>query len=117
MANPDSQVTTLDEAPPVMTSKVLTKAKAMAEPIVDATSPGEEFFMVTVHPTGDELGAEVVDVGVNGYLTRIPRGVPVRVNKSVLHVLQNAILTTFKINGDQVIERNTPRFPFSFVAA
>jgi len=119
MANSDSQVTTLDEAPVVLTAK-LSKAKAISESVSAAISlpdPKDGFVILTIHPTGDESGNEIVDIGVNGYLTRIPRGIPVRVSKDVAHVLQNAVITTFKVNGDQVIQRNTPRFPFSMVSA
>ncbi len=116
MANPDSQVTTLDEAPPVITSK-LTKAKSMAMEVTAETPLTDDMVTVTIHPTGDESGNDIVDIGINGYLTRIPRGVPVRVSKDVAHVLENAVITTFKVNGDQVIERSTPRFPFSMVSA
>lgn len=125
----DSQVTTLDDpvaaapaAPASTKAKATTKAAApaaVAEPAADGAEVEEveKFYNVTIHPTGDESGSDVVEVGVNGYLTRLPRGVPCRVSAAVLHVLENAVVTSYKVNGDQVTERHVPRFPFSATAA
>jgi hypothetical protein len=107
----DSQVTTLEEAPALATTKT-TKAK-VAKP----SAEGAKFFNVLIHPTGDETSSSVVEVSVEGFLTRIPRGVSCRVSESILHVLQNAVVTTYKKMGDDVQEFNTPRFPFSATPA
>ncbi len=104
----DSQVTTLDEVPAVVAPKAVPKAKA-----AKAAEDGKKYFEVLIHPTGDDSQSPVVDVQIDGYLTRIPRGVPCRVSEEVLHVLQNAVVTTYKKVGDAVTEVNIPRFPFS----
>lgn len=103
----DSQVTTLEEAPAVVIPKA--KAKAVAKVAED----GKKYYEVIVHQTGDDSQSPVVDIQIDGFLTRIPRGVPCRVSEEVLHVLQNAVVTTYKKVGDEVQEVNIPRFPFS----
>ena len=109
----ESQVTTLDDAAPVAVNKP-SKVKS----VVAATAEsGEQFFNVTIHPTGDEAGSDIVEISINGYLSRLPRGVPCKVSAAVLHVLENAVVTHYKVNGDQVIERNVQRFPFSATPA
>lgn len=123
----DSKVTTLDDAPVVTAAApVAPKNKAthkaapadVASDEADEDTPLDEtFYNVTIHETGDQGGTDIVEVGVNGYLTRIPRGVPCRVSGAVLHVLQNAVTTSSIRNGDKVIERNIPRFPFTATPA
>ena len=108
----DSQVTTLDEAPAVVAPKAVPKAKA-----AKAAEDGKKYFDVLIHPTGDDSQSPVVDVQIDGYLTRIPRGVSCRVSEEVLHVLQNAVVTTYKKVGNEVQEVNIPRFPFSATPA
>jgi hypothetical protein len=110
----DSQVTTLDDAPAVVVpTKPAKGSKAAAAP---ATTDGE-FFMVTVHATGDDVGSNAVEMGVNGYLYQIPRGVPCRVPKAVVEGLTNAVITTYKVVGADVVERDIQRFPFTAVPA
>ena len=70
-----------------------------------------------IHPTGDEAGQDIVELGVNGHLTRIPRGVPSRISHAVLHVLQNAVTDTYKVVGNDVVKRSVPRYPFSATPA
>lgn len=117
----ESQITTLDntEAVEVAASKTTkTKTKDVAK-VVDATGTEDitKYFNVTVHPTGDDSGSDVVDISVNGYLTRLPRGVPCKVSEAVLHVLENAIVTSYRSNGDSVVARDIQRFPFSATPA
>jgi hypothetical protein len=105
----DSQVTTLDEAPAVISPKVKAKAVVVSKPDAD----GKNYFNVLIHQTGDDSQSNIVEVSVDGYLTRIPRGIPCRISETVLHVLQNAVVTSYKKIGDDVTEVNIPRFPFS----
>ncbi len=108
----DSQVTTLEEAPAFGVPKAMAKAKAN-KPAED----GKKYFDLLIHQTGDETQSNVVEVSVEGFLTRIPRGITCRVSESVLHVLQNAVVTSYKKMGDEVMEVNIPRFPFSATPA
>lgn len=118
----DSNVTTLDEQAPVATvpaatTVAATKGKKAREQTINTelTAENEQLYMVTVHATGDDGGENAVDVCVNGYLYQLPRGVPCKVPHAVLHGLENAIVTTYKVNGNEIIERSVPRFPFSAV--
>lgn len=133
MSSNDSQVTTLDDAPAIASAPVKTIATkpAAARPVVKpaaadadaATDDGApeveaiQMFNVTVHATGDAAGNDIVDVQVNTRLYRLPRGVPCLVPEHVLHVLQNAIVTTYSVVGADIVERNIPRFPFTAVPA
>lgn len=106
----DSQVTTLEDTPVVQPKP--TKAK-QAKPSDD----GKKYYDVLIHMTGDDSQSPVVDIQIDGYLTRIPRGVNCRVSEEVLHVLQNAVVTTYKKVGDDVQEVNIPRFPYTATPA
>jgi hypothetical protein len=117
----DSNVTTLDDQAPVATAPVVSvttkQVKKTKEPLINSelTDENPQLYMVTVHATGDDGGENAVDVCINGYLYQLPRGVPCKVPHAVLHGLENAIVTTYKVNGNEIIEKNTPRFPFSAV--
>ena len=103
----DSQVTTLDDAP-VIATKTSKAAKAVA-----AATEGSNFYNVTVHATGDDVGSTAVDMCIDGFLYQLPRGVPCRVPSSVVEGLRNSVITTYKVNGNAVVEQNIPRFPYS----
>ena len=124
--NSDSQVTTLDDAPPVVLAAPAPKVvpTAAAKPAApnaaakDAADPeATAMFNITIHATGDDNGNDIVDIQPNGKLYRLPRGVPCLVPAEVLHILENAIYTTHKIVGDAVIERQIPRYPFTATPA
>lgn len=120
MSSPESQVTTLDEAPaPVSSTKAAVKGKGAIIPAVQVEDGKEapKMFNVTVHATGDDAGNDAVDIQPNGRLYRLPRGVPCLVPHEVLHILENAVTTTYKVVGADVIERHIPRFPFSATPA
>jgi hypothetical protein len=117
----DSNVTTLDDQPPVITAPAVTtkQVKKTKEQLIntDLTDANPQLYMITVHATGDDGGENAVEVCVNGYLYQLPRGVPCKVPHAVLEGLQNAIITTYKVNGNEIIERSVPRFPFSATPA
>lgn len=134
MSSNDSQVTTLDDAPAIASAPVKTTAKpltakapAKAAPAADApdtpdadsdaAEPEIKMFNVTVHATNDASGNEVVDIQPNGRLYRLPRGVPCLVPEEVLHILENAVTTSYAVVGAAIVERNIPRFPFSATPA
>lgn len=136
MSNNDSQVTTLDDMPGT-NQTVAVPAKPVAKPAIkvvakpavkvevspdadelaEVVAEVEQFFNAIIHPTGDEAGQDIVEIGVNGHLTRIPRGVPSRISHAVLHVLQNAVTDTYKVVGNDVVKRSVPRYPFSATPA
>ena len=118
----DSKVTTLDDQPADdAAAKVRarqTAAKGAGIPAsTDKPEDDEAMYVVTVHPTGDDAGGNPADVNINGYLYRMPRGVPCTVPYKVLHVLENAVVTTYKNDGSAVIVQNIPRFPFTAARA
>lgn len=117
MSATESKVTTLDdENTPAPVVGKAAKGKAAAAP-EGAPAEGETMFNVTVHATDGDAGSAAVDMCINGFLYQLPRGVPCRVPQSVVHGLENAVTTTYKVNGNDVTERNIPRFPFSAVPA
>lgn len=120
MAKTESKVTTLDDEQmeiPVASAAVVEAAK----PSNGAGTAGDEmsgkFSIVTVHPTGDELGKTAVDVQLNGYLYQLPRSVPCKVPNEVLEILTNAVVTTYALVGGEMVAQHTPRFPFNAVPA
>lgn len=132
MSSNDSQVTTLDDAPAIASAPVKTTTKtltgkaaaAKVEPAVSADDDADvpevataQMFNVTVHATGDDAGNDIVEVQPNGRLYRLPRGVPCLVPAAVLHILENAVVTKYKVVGAEVVESNIPRFPFTAIPA
>ena len=113
MSSKESQVTTLDdeiEAAPVVVKA--SKAKAVAK-----EEAGADMFMVTVHATDGDAGSAAVDLCVNGYLYQLPRGVPCKVPASVVEGLRNAVTTKHKVLGNEVIQSQIPRFPYTAIPA
>lgn len=122
----DSQVTTLDDAPPTTlkhTKAAAAAAAAAPKAAADAATAASTdtaavpMFHVTIHATGDDAGNDIVDLQPNGRLYRLPRGVPCLVPAEVLHILENAVVTKYIAVGADVVERSTPRFPFTAVPA
>lgn len=110
----NSQVTTLDDPvnPDVNPSTEAAPAAARSIASGDAELSGKK-RIITVHQTGNEADSEVVDISLNGYLYRIPRGVPCEVPDEVYQILENAKTTTYQTTAAGVVERNNYRFPFS----
>lgn len=109
----NSQVTTLDDEP-----KAAKEVKSEAKPSAKAEkSDGQKFFNVVVHPGQDALGELAAEITVNGTLYQLPRGVSCKVPYAVLHVLENAVITSYKMDGLDYVEKSTPRFAFSATPA
>lgn len=69
---------------------------------------------ITIHTSDAEGGQDAVNIGLNGYMYQVPRGIPVDVPAEVVHILENAKSSTFHPNKDgQLIERVHNRFAFS----
>ena len=113
MATKNSQVTTLDDTvnPDVEASTVAAPA-ARSIASGDAELSGKK-RIVTIHQTGNEADGEVAELQLNGYLYRVPRGVPCEVPEEVYQILDNAKTTTYQTTPAGVVERNNYRFPFS----
>ena len=119
MATPsksNSQVTTLDDPvnPDVNKSTEVAPAPASARSIAsgDAELSGKK-RIITIHQTGNEADGEVAELQLNGYLYRVPRGVPCEVPEEVYQILDNAKTTTYQTTPAGVVERHNFRFPFS----
>ncbi len=113
MATKNSQVTTLDDHinPDVEASTVAApSARSIASG--DAELSGKK-RIITIHQTGNEADADVVELALNGYLYRVPRGVPCEVPDEVYQILDNAKTTTYQTTPAGVVERHSFRFPFS----
>lgn len=122
MAKTQSNVTTLDdEASEAGSALALsdTAAKAAAEgPKVLGTNHDSELSgvrkTVTIHPTDTDGGGDAVNVGLNGFMFQIPRGLPVSVPEEVLEIIKNAKTTTYKAGSNgQAVERTVQRFAFT----
>ena len=113
MATKNSQVTTLDDTvnPDVDASTVAAPtARSIASG--DAELSGKK-RIITIHQTGNEADGEVAELQLNGYLYRVPRGVPCEVPEEVYQILDNAKTTTYQTTPAGVVERHNFRFPFS----
>lgn len=113
MATKNSQVTTLDDTvnPDVEASTVAAPA-ARSIASGDAELSGKK-RIITIHQTGNEADGEVAELQLNGYLYRVPRGVPCEVPEEVYQILENARTTTYQTTPAGVVERHNYRFPFS----
>jgi hypothetical protein len=69
--------------------------------------------LLTIHPTETEGGSDAVVVSLNGYAYQIPRGKPFLVPVEVVHILDNAVTTTYHQTPQGVIEKHNKRFPYS----
>lgn len=115
----DTQVTTLDDdttpAPSAPAAEKPAKAgkatKASTAIAAEAGLTGKRKTIVIHHGEG-AAGREDVMVGVNGVMFAIKRGKPVEVPAEVVHVLENAVTTTYE-NGQAI---DTPRYAFSVVS-
>lgn len=110
----NSQVTTLDDPvnPDVSTSTEAAPAAARSIASGDAELSGKK-RTITIHQTGNEADGEVAELQLNGYLYRVPRGVPCEVPEEVYQILENARTTTYQTTAAGVVERHNYRFPFS----
>lgn len=112
----DSEITSIDDAPTATAATPKTKAPK-AEVIKangsDAASSGK-LKTVTIHAAEGDEGGRPVFLSINGYAYQIPRGKPVRVPDEVVEVLQNAVVSTYKVKGGgEVEELLVPRYAFS----
>lgn len=103
MANPKSQVSTIDEAP----------KEAVKEEIVSVAHgiPGVsgEREILTIYSSNEPGGQDPVECGLNGYAFQIKRDVPVNVPEELVQVFRNAIVTHYIDN--KPVDR--PRYAFS----
>lgn len=105
----DSQISSIDDQP---VEKTVVK-KATKAQLKDAGISGNK-RIITIHPSGDDAGEEAVPVGVNGVVYQIPRGEPFEVPEEVVHALQNAVVTTYKTDGNgKAKETSMPRYAIS----
>lgn len=118
MAN-DTQVSTLDDETTAQDSAPAKAAPAKGGKAVkganhDVALSGKK-RTITIHTSDAEGGHDAVFLSINGYGYQIPRGVPVEVPVEVLHVLENAKVTTYSPSKEpgEFIERTTHRYAFS----
>lgn len=119
------QISSIDDAPEVVKPATATtaaaggKAAKAARAAAASTDAGGEAATpakrrhVTVHASSDETGQNAVEVGVNGVVYQIPRGVPCAVPDEVIHVLENAKISVYKTVDGVTQEHLIPRFAFS----
>lgn len=68
----------------------------------------EEFYDITLPLTKDKQ--DDVPVGINGYITKIQRGVPVRVSAAVYEVLKNSEkMDTLAVIRSKVFQERVPK--------
>ena len=110
----DTTVTTIDDQPAATAAKATPKATAVKGANHDVELSGKT-RTITIHTSDAEGGHDAVFLSINGYGYQIPRGTPVEVPTEVLHVLENAKVTSYSPgkNPGEFIERTTHRFAFS----
>lgn len=120
------QISSIDDTPAVQapaaktvkgkgassTASAPTQADAQAgEVVAEAQAPVRR--MLTIHASNDETGQNAVEVGVNGVVYQIPRGVPCAVPEEVIGVLENAQISVYKTVNGEAQEHLVPRFAFT----
>jgi len=111
----DTTITSIDDQPTVATpAKTAPKAAAVKGANHDVALSGKT-RSITIHTSDAEGGHDAVFLSINGFGYQIPRGTPVEVPVEVLHVLENAKVTTYAPGKQpgEFIERTTHRFAFS----
>lgn len=117
MADPKSQISTLDTAPKVSAPVAAPDAQEIKGANFDEGMSGK-MEIITIHSGQEENGTDAVNIGINGYLYQIPRDKPFKVPTEVAQILRDAVTIGYK-PGPQgsVIERATPRYAFQSVPA
>ncbi len=111
------QISSIDDTPstPAATAKKPSARGSASVAVPDAASESNEpkRRMLTIHASGDEAGQNAVEVGVNGVVYQIPRGVPCAVPEEVIGVLENAQISIYKTIDGETKEHLVPRFAFT----
>lgn len=117
---PESQVTTLEDAPPAPKARGRRKVELPddVETVKGANSDptlSGRMALLTVHPTSEFDGKEALFVGLNGYSYLIPRGKPCKVPIEVAYAA-NPMVISYHHHPDGTAERiETPRNPVTIV--
>jgi hypothetical protein len=111
----NTQVSDIDSAPetPANAPKAVAKRTAKVDGF-DAALSGKK-KTITIHTSESEGGHDAVPIGINGYMYQVPRGTPVEVPEELVHILENAKVTTFHPakGPGEFVERTANRFAFS----
>ena len=110
------QISSIDDTPstPAATAKKPSARGSASVAVTDAAESNEpKRRMLTIHASGDEAGQNAVEVGVNGVVYQIPRGVPCAVPDEVIGVLENAQISIYKTIDGETKEHLVPRFAFT----
>lgn len=119
----DSQIADIDDLPQAgatesgaaAPAKAAAKGKTVKGANHDVELSGAK-KTITIHTSDAEGGHDAVFLSINGFGYQIPRGTPVEVPVEVVHVLENAKVTSYSPdpkNPGEFIERITNRFAFS----
>lgn len=84
----------------------------MAEKNTAPAATEEQKFRLTVHKSGEDK-APMIQVGVNGKIWHIKKGVEVIVPESVVEVLRNAIKDVYTQEGGTLVQSELHSYPFS----
>lgn len=117
-AKSNSQITTLDtpDMPDAPAAAAVESHEVVAENHDENLSGDME--IVTIHGSGEDGGGDAVLIIHNGYARQIPRDKPCKIPSEVAQVLRDAVITGYKSGANgAVVERNTPRYAMSSVAA
>lgn len=118
----DSEITTLEDAAPVAVAAPKQGRGAKKEGAAAATIKGENHdarlsgktVILTIHVSGEDGGADAVNISLNGYAYQIPRNTPCRVPAEVARVIENAVIEEYKpIKGNEVQRIDRPRFAYT----
>lgn len=111
-SNPDIQEIEADEA----AAPAVPAAPKKPRNFLEGLGP-EDKVMVYIPAEDRKGGDEPLQVGVNGTMILIPRGVEAPIKYKHLHVLQNAVrsVAVMDENGNITGWRNTPRHQISIL--
>ena len=121
MSNNTTQVSDIDDVKPQTGAAAPAKGAASKEGAKRTVKvDGHDIALsgnkktITIHTSDAEGGQDAVNIGLNGYMYQVPRGVPVDVPAEVVGILENARTSTFHPNKDgELVERIHNRFAFS----
>lgn len=117
MANPKSNITSLDDAVPAAVAPAAVTADAAVLIKHNEELCGDRKFL-TIHASGEEGGSSAVFAGLNGVGYHIPRGIAHNVPSELVENFKNANQTFYERNEQGVmIPRTSPRFGMTITDA
>ena len=110
MSEQISDIDDVQQDSAVATKSTRTKKAATVE---GGAAQADSRRMVTIHTTGDDDGQNAVNIGVNGYVYNIPRGIPVPLPEEAIEALTNAKYKMWREVNKEMQAFEVPRFSYT----